>query len=58
MDLKFKAICSYHRDNFVRLAEEQQRALLLGHNTVIGAEELRRMPFNDGFFRGWTDRKN
>jgi hypothetical protein len=37
MDLKFKAICSYHRDNFVRLAEEQQRALLLGHNTVIGA---------------------
>jgi hypothetical protein len=37
MDLKFKAICSYHRDNFVRLAEEQQRALLLGHNTVIRA---------------------
>ncbi len=37
MDLKFKAICSYHRDNFVRLAEEQQRALFLGHNTVIGA---------------------
>lgn len=36
MDLKFKAICSYHRDNFGRLAEEQQRALLLGHNTVIG----------------------
>ena len=36
MDLKFKAICSYHRDNFGRLAEEQQRALLLAHNTVIG----------------------
>ncbi len=36
MDLKFKATCSYHRDNFGRLAEEQQRALLLGHNTVIG----------------------
>lgn len=36
MDLKFKAICSYHRDNFGRLAEEQQRALLLGHSAVIG----------------------
>lgn len=58
MDLKFKAICSYHRDNFVRLAEEQQRALLLGHNTVIGAKELRHMPSNDEFFTGWTDRKN
>lgn len=37
MDLKFKAICSYHRDNFVRLAKEQQRALFFSHNTVIGA---------------------
>jgi MEDS: MEthanogen/methylotroph, DcmR Sensory domain len=39
MDLKFKAICSYHRDNFGMLSEEQQRALLLGHNTVIGVNE-------------------
>ena len=38
MDLKFKAICSYHRDNFGRLTEEQQRVLLLGHNTVIGLD--------------------
>jgi DcmR-like sensory protein len=38
MDFKFKAICSYHRDNFGMLAEEQQRALLLGHNTVIGVK--------------------
>jgi hypothetical protein len=36
MDFKFKAICSYHRDNFGILAEEQQRTLLSGHNTVIG----------------------
>jgi hypothetical protein len=36
MDFKFKAICSYHRDNFGMLAEEQRRTLLLGHNTVIG----------------------
>jgi hypothetical protein len=39
MDLKFKAICSYHRDNFGMLAEEQQRALLSGHNTIIGIED-------------------
>jgi hypothetical protein len=39
MDFKFKAICSYHRDNFGILAEEQQRALLLGHNTVIGFKD-------------------
>jgi hypothetical protein len=39
MDFKFKAICSYHRDNFGMLTEEQQRALLLGHNTVIGVNE-------------------
>ena len=39
MDLKFKAICSYHRDNFGMLTEEQQRVLLLGHNTVIGVNE-------------------
>ena len=38
MDLKLKATCSYHIDDFGRLAEEQQRALLLGHNTVIGVE--------------------
>jgi len=38
MDLKLKATCSYHIDDFARLAEEQQRALLLGHNTVIGVE--------------------
>ena len=36
MDFKFKAICSYHRDNFGILAEEQQRTLLYGHNAVIG----------------------
>jgi hypothetical protein len=36
MDFKFKGICSYHRDNFGMLAEEQRRTLLLGHNTVIG----------------------
>jgi MEDS: MEthanogen/methylotroph, DcmR Sensory domain len=40
MDLKFKGICSYHRDNFGRLSEEQQRAVLLSHNTVIGDKEL------------------
>jgi hypothetical protein len=39
MDFKFKGICSYHRDNFGMLTEEQQRALLLGHNTVIGVTE-------------------
>jgi hypothetical protein len=39
MDLKFKAICSYHRDNFGILAEEQQRALIFGHNTVIGVKD-------------------
>ena len=39
MDLKFKAICSYHRDNFDMLAEEQQRALLSCHNTVIGVKD-------------------
>ncbi len=39
MDLKFKAICSYHRDNFGMLAEEQQRALLSGHNTIIGIKD-------------------
>ncbi len=58
IDLKFKAICSYHRDNFGRLAEDQQRVLLLGHNTVIGFKELKHMPFNDEFFTGWTHRKN
>jgi hypothetical protein len=36
MDFKFKAICSYHRDNFGMLAEKQRTTLLLGHNTVIG----------------------
>ena len=35
MNLTLKAICSYHRDNFSKLAEEQQRALLSSHNTVI-----------------------
>jgi hypothetical protein len=39
MDFKFKALCSYHRDNFGMLTEEQQRVLLLGHNTVIGVNE-------------------
>ncbi|MDQ3852628.1 MAG: MEDS domain-containing protein [Thermoproteota archaeon] len=39
MDFKLKAICSYHRDNFGMLTEEQQRALLLGHNTVIGVKD-------------------
>jgi hypothetical protein len=39
MDLRFKAICSYHRDNFGMLAEEQQRALLSGHNTIIGIKD-------------------
>lgn len=39
MDFKFKAICSYHRDNFNTLAEKQQRALLLDHNTVIGLKD-------------------
>ena len=39
MDFKFKAICSYHKDNFGMLTEEQQRVLLLGHNTVIGVNE-------------------
>jgi hypothetical protein len=39
MDLKFKAICSYHRDNFRMLAEEQQRDLLSCHNEVIGVKD-------------------
>jgi hypothetical protein len=39
MDFKFKGICSYHRDNFGILAEEQQRALLFCHNTVIGVKD-------------------
>ena len=39
MDLKFKAICAYHRDNFGMLAEEQQRALFSDHNTVIGVKD-------------------
>jgi len=39
MNLKFKAICSYHRDNFRMLAEEQQRALLSCHNDVIGVKD-------------------
>ncbi|MDQ3887875.1 MAG: MEDS domain-containing protein [Thermoproteota archaeon] len=50
MDLKLKATCSYHRDDFGRLAEQQQSALLLGHNTVIGLKELKHMPFNDEFY--------
>jgi hypothetical protein len=40
IDFRFKAICSYHRDNFGMLTEEQQRVLLLGHNTVIGVKEF------------------
>lgn len=39
MNLKFKAICSYHRYNFDMLTEQQQRALLSGHNTVIGVKD-------------------
>jgi MEDS: MEthanogen/methylotroph, DcmR Sensory domain len=39
MDFKFKAICSYHRGDFGKLAEEQQEALLLCHNTVIGVKD-------------------
>jgi hypothetical protein len=39
MDFKVKAICSYHRGNFNTLAEKQQRALLLDHNTVIGLKD-------------------
>jgi hypothetical protein len=39
MDFKIKAICSYHRDNFGMLTEEQQRVLLFGHNTVIGVKD-------------------
>jgi hypothetical protein len=39
IDLKLKAICSYHRDNFGMLAEEQQRVLLSSHNTLIGVKD-------------------
>ena len=39
MDFKFKAICSYHKGNFGTLAEEQQRALLYGHNNVIRVKD-------------------
>jgi hypothetical protein len=39
MDFKFKAICSYHKGNFGTLAEEQQRALLYGHNSVITVKD-------------------
>ena len=39
MDFKFKGICSYHRDNFGMLAEEQRSLLLFGHNTVIGVKD-------------------
>lgn len=39
MDFKFKAICSYHKGNFGTLGDEQQRALLLGHNNVIRVKD-------------------
>ncbi|MDQ3969001.1 MAG: MEDS domain-containing protein [Thermoproteota archaeon] len=39
MDFKFKGICSYHKGNFGVLTDEQQRALLLGHNSVIGVKD-------------------
>jgi hypothetical protein len=39
MDFKFKAICSYHKGNFGTLTDEQQRALILGHNSVIGVKD-------------------
>jgi hypothetical protein len=39
MDFKFKAICSYHKGNFDTLGDEQQRALLYGHNSVIRVKD-------------------
>jgi hypothetical protein len=39
IDFKFKAICSYHKGNFGRLAEDQQRMLLYGHNSVIRVKD-------------------
>jgi hypothetical protein len=39
MDFKFIAICSYHRGNFDTLTEQQQKELLLCHNTVIGVKD-------------------
>jgi hypothetical protein len=38
MDFKFKATRSYHKDNFGTLTREQQRALLLAHNSVTGVQ--------------------
>lgn len=39
MDFKFIAICSYHRDNFDTLTDQQQKELLLCHNTVIRVKD-------------------
>ena len=35
IDLKLKAICSYHRGNFGKLNDEQQKALLSAHNALL-----------------------
>src|SRR5918995_2691069 len=39
MDFKLIAICSYHRGNFDALTDQQQKELLLCHNTVIGVKD-------------------
>jgi hypothetical protein len=39
MDFKFIAICSYHRGNFDTLTDQQQKELVLCHNTVIGVKD-------------------
>ncbi len=35
MDLKFVAICAYHKDNFGMLTDYQQQKLLSSHNRVV-----------------------
>jgi 1-aminocyclopropane-1-carboxylate deaminase/D-cysteine desulfhydrase-like pyridoxal-dependent ACC family enzyme len=34
-DLKFKAICSYHKGNFGKLNDEQQNVLRSAHNALL-----------------------
>jgi hypothetical protein len=38
MDLKFVAICAYHKDNFGILTDQQQQDLLSFHNTVLNVK--------------------
>ena len=35
MDIEFKAVCSYHKDDFANLSNEQQEMILSAHNRII-----------------------